>query len=110
MKNKKTLQDSSLPEKNNTVPFSQAGSPIDRRKFVEVMSAGALAFTILPRHVLGGKNYTAPSDMISLAYIGWAPRASGNCYHCLQTRNYRSLRFVIPIKKPLGIEIGGKII
>ncbi len=41
-----------------------------RRKFVEVISAGAAAFTIVPRHVLGGKHFIAPSDKITLAYIG----------------------------------------
>src|SRR5580692_10408863 len=50
------------------VPFKS--SSINRRKFVEVMAASALTFTIVPRHVLGGKNYIAPSDKITLAYIG----------------------------------------
>jgi len=45
-------------------------SGINRRKFVEVAAASALAFTIVPRHVLGGKNFVAPSDKITLAYIG----------------------------------------
>lgn len=45
-------------------------SPINRRKFVEVVASSALAFTIVPRHVLGGKNFIAPSDKITLAHIG----------------------------------------
>lgn len=45
-------------------------SPINRRKFLEVTAAGALAFSIVPRHVLGGKNFIAPGDKITLAYIG----------------------------------------
>lgn len=45
-------------------------SQISRRKFVEYAATSALAFTIVPRHVLGGKNYVAPSDKITLAYIG----------------------------------------
>src|SRR5215212_12150934 len=45
-------------------------SGIKRRKFVELTTKSALAFTIVPRHVLGGKNYIAPSDKITLAYIG----------------------------------------
>ncbi|MGC4034975.1 MAG: Gfo/Idh/MocA family oxidoreductase [Chitinophagaceae bacterium] len=43
---------------------------IHRRKFVKDMTASALAFTIIPRHVMGGVNYVAPSDKITLAYIG----------------------------------------
>src|SRR3954470_13186916 len=45
-------------------------SQISRRKFVEMTAASAIGFTIVPRHVLGGKNYIAPSDKITLAYIG----------------------------------------
>jgi Oxidoreductase family, NAD-binding Rossmann fold/Oxidoreductase family, C-terminal alpha/beta domain len=44
--------------------------PMSRRKFVELAASSAVAFTIVPRHVLGGKNYIAPSDKITLAYIG----------------------------------------
>lgn len=43
---------------------------INRRKFVEVVASSAIAFTIVPRHVLGGKNFVAPSDKVTLAYIG----------------------------------------
>jgi hypothetical protein len=42
---------------------------IDRRTFIE-STAASLAFTIVPRHVLGGPDYVAPSDKITLAYIG----------------------------------------
>ena len=33
-------------------------------------ATSAAAFTILPRHVLGGKGYIAPSDKITMGYIG----------------------------------------
>ena len=42
----------------------------NRRRFVEVTATAALGFTIVPRYVLGGKNYIPPSDKINLAYIG----------------------------------------
>ncbi len=45
-------------------------SQINRRKFVKVAATGALAFSIVPRHVLGGKGFIAPSDKITLAYVG----------------------------------------
>src|ERR1700692_2916385 len=69
---KKIDQPVSKPGLDNVIstdaPFKN--SSINRRKFVEVMAASALTFTIVPRHVLGGKNYIAPSDKITLAYIG----------------------------------------
>jgi len=59
-----------MPENENTTATPILNSNIHRRKFVEMIASGALAFTIVPRHVLGGRNYVAPSDKISLAYIG----------------------------------------
>jgi|ERR1700733_5227717 len=42
---------------------------INRRRFLNT-AAGSAAFTIVPRHVLGGPKYVAPSDKITLGYIG----------------------------------------
>jgi predicted dehydrogenase len=42
---------------------------LSRRKFIK-NTAALSAFFIVPRFVLGGKGYTAPSDMITLGYIG----------------------------------------
>jgi len=42
---------------------------ISRRKFLG-QAATLSAFFIVPRHVLGGKGYTAPSDQITLGFIG----------------------------------------
>jgi len=41
----------------------------NRRNFLGT-AAGVAAFTIVPRHVLGGPAYVAPSDKITLAHIG----------------------------------------
>ena len=54
---------------------------ISRRRVLGAASAATL-FTIVPRHVLGGAGYTAPSDRVTLACIGvgyqgtagWLPR------------------------------------
>ena len=42
---------------------------LSRRTFVEA-SASALAFSILPREVLGGRGHVPPSDKLTLACIG----------------------------------------
>ena len=44
-------------------------SDSNRRKFLGT-AAGVAAFTIVPRHVLGGPGMVAPSDKITLAHIG----------------------------------------
>ena len=43
---------------------------INRREFIGSATAASLAFTIVPRHVLGGPGFIAPNDKINLAYIG----------------------------------------
>lgn len=43
---------------------------INRRDFLSSTAKASLAFTILPRHVIGGKGVVAPSDKLTLAYIG----------------------------------------
>lgn len=43
---------------------------VTRRAFSAGAAAAAGAFTIVPRHVLGGRGYTAPSEKINLAVIG----------------------------------------
>jgi len=42
---------------------------MSRRKFIGLAAAGS-AFTIVPRHVLGGTGYTAPSDKLNVACVG----------------------------------------
>jgi len=44
------------------------GNP-NRREFIKCSLAAAV-FTIVPRHVLGGQGYTAPSDQLTKAIIG----------------------------------------
>ena len=43
---------------------------MDRRKFIGKTAASAAAFTIIPRHVLGGNGFIAANDKIQLGYIG----------------------------------------
>ncbi|MGB8489795.1 MAG: Gfo/Idh/MocA family oxidoreductase [Bacteroidales bacterium] len=41
-----------------------------RRDFLRKSTAAAIAFTIIPRHVLGGQGYKAPSDQLTKGIIG----------------------------------------
>ena len=43
---------------------------INRREFLGSAAAASLAMTIVPRQVLGGPGYVAPSDKLTLGYIG----------------------------------------
>ena len=43
---------------------------ISRRRFIAGIAAAPAVFTIVPRHVLGGTGYTAPSETFGGALIG----------------------------------------
>ncbi len=45
-------------------------SAINRRNFLKLSLTSAAAFTIVPRHVLGGNGFVPPSDQLTKAIIG----------------------------------------
>jgi hypothetical protein len=48
---------------------NESSSP-SRRDFLKTGALAAAGFMIVPRFVLGGKGYTAPSDMLNVAGVG----------------------------------------
>jgi predicted dehydrogenase len=50
-------------------------SEMNRREFLTGAAAAAATFTIVPRRVLGGPGYVAPSDKITLACVGFGTQA-----------------------------------
>ncbi len=61
--------------KNNN---KQRDKKISRRNFIGTAAAGIAAFTIVPRHVLGGTGYTAPSERLNVAGIGVGGQGRGD--------------------------------
>ncbi len=43
---------------------------LSRRKFLGQSATAAMAFSIVPRHVLGGPGFVPPSDKVNMAFIG----------------------------------------
>jgi predicted dehydrogenase len=62
---------------------------ISRRDFVSA-AAGVAAFTVVPRHVLGGSGQTPPSDKLNIAGIGVGGRGSGDL-RALESENIVAL-------------------
>lgn len=48
-----------------------------RKTFIKNTLIGAAAFTIVPRHVLGGRGYVAPNDRINIGFIGNGKQSRG---------------------------------
>ena len=63
--------------------------PITRRRLLSATAATA-AFTVVPRHVLGGAGHTAPSDKLNIAGIGVGGMGKSNLSQ-LETENIVAL-------------------
>ncbi|MDR0815383.1 MAG: Gfo/Idh/MocA family oxidoreductase [Bacteroidales bacterium] len=50
----------------------------NRRSFLKQVALGTAAFTIIPRHVLGGNGFLAPSDELTKAIIGVGGMGQGH--------------------------------
>lgn len=50
---------------------------ISRRKFLAASGAATFGFQVVPRHVLGGPGFTAPSETLGAALIGVGGRGPG---------------------------------
>ncbi len=50
---------------------------INRRKFIGSAAAGSLALTVVPRSVIGGTGYVAPSDKLTIGYVGCGTQGLG---------------------------------
>jgi len=93
---------SPFPENENIESTNNPNSKLDRRKFVEVVGKSALAFTIVPRHVLGGKNFVAPSDKITLAYIGAGTQGIRELLPLLANTSFHVVAVCDPNKDAIG--------
>src|SRR5438309_6090254 len=61
-------------------PLSESDK-ITRASFIRNTALAAAGFYIVPRHVLGGKGYVAPSDKLYIAAIGCSGEAENDIHH-----------------------------
>ena len=94
--------DTPLVQNENVEPSSVKNAPMNRRKFVSLTATAAAAFTIVPRHVLGGERYIAPSDKITLAYIGTGTEGIREMLPMLQVPEIQIVAVCDPQKEARG--------
>ena len=56
----------------------RAATALSRRRFLRAAGSVAGAFTLVPRHVLGGSGFVPPSEKVSVAFIGAGGQAMAN--------------------------------
>ncbi|MDI9336799.1 MAG: Gfo/Idh/MocA family oxidoreductase [Alphaproteobacteria bacterium] len=54
---------------------------LSRRNFIKNVGLAGTAFYIVPRHVLGGKGFIAPSDKLVIAGVGVGGKGEGDIYN-----------------------------
>jgi hypothetical protein len=74
---------------------------LNRRQFLG-LTGSAAAFTVLPRHVLGGINYVAPSDKITLGLIGCGTQQLRELPSLLDHPHVQIVSVCDPVKNPSG--------
>jgi predicted dehydrogenase len=70
---------------------------MERRKFLGAAAASG-AFTIVPRHVLGGQGIVAPSDKITVGYIGCGTEGLLEFMQMLPMRDIQVVAVCDPVK------------
>ena len=88
------------------IPFKN--NQLGRRKFVGMAATSAIGFTILPRHVLGGKGFTAPSDKITMGYIGTGTQGIRELLPMLAVPEIQVIAVCDPNKEARGYKDWGK--
>src|SRR5258708_25597949 len=82
---------------NNRLHSHSSGKrSLSRRKFMAQTAAAGL--TIVPRHVLGGINYVAPSDKLNIAFIGVGSQGQRVMLHFLQQPDVQGVAVCDPNK------------
>ncbi len=77
----------------------QRGGEMSRRHFLATTAAAAAAFTIVPRHVLGGRGYTLPSENINLAIIGVGGQGTHDMQQLMTREGTRVVAVADPVRR-----------
>jgi hypothetical protein len=93
-------------DQSNKIPLKQ--NDISRRKFVQLAASSAIGFTILPRHVIGGKGFISPSDKITLGYIGIGTQGIRELLPLLANTQFQVVAVCDPNKEAVGYKDWGK--
>src|SRR6188768_2092964 len=70
-----------------------------RREFIQTTAAAAAAFTIVPRHVLGGQKFVPPSDKVNVAIIGAGGQGRTNARALFQEEDCQVMAIADPAEE-----------
>ncbi len=70
-----------------------------RRQFITSTASAVAAATILPRHVLGGPGFVAPSDKVNVAIIGVGGQGISNLHSLFEERSCQVVAIADPCEE-----------
>jgi predicted dehydrogenase len=73
-------------------------SSVSRREFLSRTATAAAAFSIVPRHVLGGAGYIPPSEKVNIAFIGVGSQGLRVMLHFLKEPDVQGVAVCDPDK------------
>src|SRR5947207_15112088 len=73
-------------------------SPVNRRQFLSSAGSAVAALTILPRYVLGGPKFVAPSDKVNIAVVGVGGQGRTNVRALFQEKDAQIIAVADPIE------------
>src|SRR5215469_14073532 len=76
--------------------LSQTG--LTRRNFIRSTAVAAAGFSLVPRHVLGGPKFVAPSEKINMAIIGCGGQGQTNVRALFQQGDVQIIAVADPIE------------
>src|SRR5215510_7919771 len=71
---------------------------LTRRKFISTTAIAAAGFSVVPRHVLGGPKFVAPSEKINIAIIGCGGQGQTNVRALFQQADAQIIAVADPIE------------
>jgi predicted dehydrogenase len=72
---------------------------LNRRRFLTTTSAAVAALSVVPRHVLGGAGFVAPSETVNVALIGCGGQGRTNARALFQLADVRIRAVADPIEQ-----------
>lgn len=76
----------------------KAKKNLNRRELLGSAAISSMAFAVIPRHVLGGRAYVAPSDKVTIANIGCGTQGLREMPGMLQNRDVKIVAVCDPNK------------
>lgn len=73
----------------------QTAKHVSRRRFMSAAAAATAAFTLVPRHVLGGPGQVPPSEKLNIAHIGIGGRGAAQLDGCSSENCAALIRLLI---------------